>query len=295
MSSTSLVKRIIHEIEEKSKQSEKGVDEEKSVKSPTMVMRHKLPLVEGEVDSVQTSANNARTAHEVSTEMLEQTKHEHEVLLREDTVHSALKEAADNGKQLENGEGSSWAMEGDACCDAVSTGTVDEETMFAKASKHSDNLAHVCSVNMYTRKGLDLVLSLSSPGGETLEIKVHREASVADVAGMVKAIVRPAVLGKAKEVKLVGLRGTLLPCARAIGDALDYESEEVPPDDQDSVFYPLSVLTGEKWKEMRLHGPTRWKHLREDEFKDLFGMSKNTFEKLQPWTQLSLKKKHGLF
>jgi len=223
--------------------------------------------------------------------------HEHEILLREDIVHSALKEATDDGKQLENSQGSSWAMEGEVCCDAVSTGTGDEETMFAKASMalNSDNLAHVCSVNTYKRKGLDLVLSLSSPGGETLEIKVHREASVAEVAGMVKAIVRPAVLGKAKEVKLVGLRGTLLPCARAIGDALDYESEEVPPDDQDSVFYPLSVLTGEKWKEMRLHGPTRWKHLREDEFKDLFGMSKNTFEKLPRWNQIPLKKKHGLF
>lgn len=126
--------------------------------------------------------------------------------------------------------------------------------------------------------------------GENLEIKVNREMSIAGVAAMVKAIV-----GKSGEVKLVRPNGTLLPCARAVGDALDHESEEVPSDDEDTVFYPLATLKGEMWKEMGLHGPTRWKHLREDEFKDLFGMSKNSFEKLQPWTQMSLKKKHGLF
>jgi len=118
---------------------------------------------------------------------------------------------------------------------------------------------------------------------------VNREVSIAGVAGMVQETV-----GKAREVILVRPNGTLLPCASAIGDALE-ESEETPPDDEDIVFYPLATLTGEMWKEIGLHGPTRWKHLPEDEFKDLFGMSKNSFDKLQPWTQMSLKKKHGLF
>jgi len=150
--------------------------------------------------------------------------------------------------------------------------------------------ACVYSVSTYKRQGLNLILSLSSLEGDALEIKVNREMSIATVVGMVQAIV-----GKAREVKVVRPNGMLLPCAKAIGDALDNEFEELPSDDEDSVFYPLAILTGERWKEMGLDGPTRWKHLREDEFKDLFGMSKNSFEKLQPWTQMSLKKKHGLF
>jgi len=104
-----------------------------------------------------------------------------------------------------------------------------------------------------------------------------------------------AIVGKARQVKLVRPNGILLPCASAIGDALDHESEEVLSDGEDRVFYPLATLTGDGWKEMGLHGATRWKHLREDEFRGLFGMSKNSFEKLQPWTQMSLKKKYGLF
>jgi len=136
----------------------------------------------------------------------------------------------------------------------------------------------------------NLILSVSSLEGETQEIKVNREVSIAGVAGMVQETVV-----KAREVILVRPDGTLLPCGRTIGDALDQESEETQPDGEDIVFYPLATLTGEMWKEIGLHGPTRWKHLREDEFKDLFGMSKNSFDKLQPWTQMSLKKKHGLF
>merc|ERR1712007_217322 len=66
-------------------------------------------------------------------------------------------------------------------------------------------------------------------------------------------------------------------------------------DDEDTIFYPLATLTGQMWKDMGLHCPTRWKHLREDEFKDPLRMSKNSFEKLQPWTQMSPKKKRGLF
>merc|ERR550537_2099960 len=110
--------------------------------------------------------------------MVEQARR---VLLREAAVRAALKEAADGGIQIENRWGSSWGKEGEARFAAVSTGAVDYETMFAKASMalNSDNLAYVCSVNTYQRKGLVLILSLSSLGGEILEIKVNREVSVA--------------------------------------------------------------------------------------------------------------------
>jgi len=110
----------------------------------------------------------------------------------------------------------------------------------------------VWSVNTYKRHGLNLILSLSSLEGETLAIKVNREMSIAGVAGMVQATVV-----KARQVKLVCSKCTLLPCAKAIGDALDYECEEVPSDDEDSVFYPPATYTVEGWKEMWLHGPTR--------------------------------------
>merc|ERR1712007_331242 len=78
----------------------------------------------------------------------------------------------------------------------------------------------VWSVNTYKRHGLNLILSLSSLEGETLAIKVNREMSIAGVAGMVQATVV-----KARKVMLVCPNGTLLPCAKAIGDALDHESE----------------------------------------------------------------------
>merc|ERR1719240_36300 len=103
--------------------------------------------------------------------------------------------------------------------------------------------AYVCSVNTYKRQGLNLILSLSSLEGETLAIKVNREVSIAGVAGMVQATVV-----KARQVKLVCPKCTLLPCAKAIGDALDYECEEVPSDDEDNVYYPPATLTGEGWK-----------------------------------------------
>jgi len=78
----------------------------------------------------------------------------------------------------------------------------------------------VWSVRSYKRQGLNLILSLSSLEGETLEIKVNREVSIAGIAGMVQATVV-----KARKVKLACPNGTLLPCAKAIGDALDHESE----------------------------------------------------------------------
>merc|ERR1712196_131524 len=109
--------------------------------------------------------NDVRAAgHEVSPKMIELAKHEarrnymdganmveqaRRVLLREAAVRAALREAADSGIQIENRWGSSWGKEGEARFAAVSTGAIDYETMFAKASMalNSDNLAYVCSVN----------------------------------------------------------------------------------------------------------------------------------------------------
>merc|ERR1712007_374604 len=234
-----------------------AVDDERFVNYQAIVANRPSTLAEEVAAVVQAAVDDVRAAgHEVSPEMIEQAKQEtgiknymdganmlqqaRKVLLREAAVHSALKRAVDDGIQIENCWGRSWGKEGEARFAAVSTGALDYETMFAKASMalNSDNLAYVCSVSTYQRRGLDLILSLSSLGGDALELKVNREVSVAGVAGMVQATVRPVVLGKAREVKLVGPGGTLLPCARAIGDALDHESEDLPLDDKDNVFYP---------------------------------------------------------
>jgi len=246
--------------------------------------------------------NELRVAgHEIDKEMIDMASQEarlgsgtnmyervQKVLLREAAVRVALKEVDDSV--------GSWGKIGEARFAAASTGGVNFEVMVAKATMafNSDNLIYVCGVNYYEREGLNLILSLSSLG-ESFEISVHQKTSVAQVAGMIRVTLRPVVPGKTAEVQLVGPAGTLLPCTQAIGDALDYESEEVQPDDEDCVFYPLSVMTGEEWRQIELCGSTRWKHLRGDEFKDLFGMSKDTFDKLPFWKQIYLKRKHGLF
>merc|ERR1712137_152467 len=248
---------LLHGKVEKGKQT--PVHGERSTKYRAIVADSKRSMLAEEVACVlQRAADDVRAAgHEVSPKMIAFVQHE-----------ARIKKYRDGTNMLEQ----------------------VRKMLLREATN-----AYVCTLSTYRRQGLNLNLSLSSLDGEILEIKVNREVSIAGVAGMVQAVVRPVVQGKAREVKLVRPNGTLLPCARAIGDVLDHESDEEPPDDEDSVFYPLATLIGETWKEMGLHGPTRWKHLREDEFKDLFGMSKKSFEKLQSWTQLSLKKKHGLF
>jgi len=252
--------------------------------------------------AVQTVVNDVRAAgHEIHKEMIDMASQEawlgkgitmyeqvRRVLLREAAVRVALKEVADSA--------GSWGKIGEARFAAASTGDVNFDVMVAKATMafNSDTVMYVCGVNSYKREGLNLVLSLSSLG-ESFEIRVHRNASVAHVAGMIGVTLRPVVPGKTPKVQLVGPAGTLLPCRKTIGDALDYESEKVQPDNENCVFYPLSVVTGEEWKQMELCGSTRWMHLRGDEFRDIFGMSKDTFDKLPSWKQIHLKRKHGLF
>lgn len=95
-------------------------------------------------------------------------------------------------------------------------------------------------------------------------------------------------------VKLIGPEGTILDPSAVLLDALDYETDK-GDQDGDGPYYPLSVLTGNAWRAMGLDGLTRWKYLREKEFKDIFGMSKATFEQLPSWKQLPLRRKHNLF
>jgi len=223
----------------------------------------------------------------------------HRVLLREVAVQSALNEAAQNGVETRSIWGDTRAKEGEARLAAGSTGSTEYEAMLANALRavSSEKLVYVVTVSSYKRVGLGIVLSLQSLG-EAFEMTVDRETSVAQVTHFVqqeRLWRRPAGPGKIVEVKLVGRAGTLLPLDSLISCALDCEGEEVEHDDENGVFYPLPVLTGEVWKGMGLLAQTRWKHVREKDFRNLFGMSKDAFERLPAWKQIPLKKKHGLF
>ena len=79
-------------------------------------------------------------------------------------------------------------------------------------------------------------------------------------------------------------------CSSAAMKAGDEEQEH-----NVGVFYSLEMLTGERWKEINIDGPTSWKHLHDKEFVDLFGMSNASFSKLTTWRQTELKKRLGLF
>jgi len=258
------------------------------------------------------AVNDVRAAgHEVTAEMINMAKNEaylgkdmsmqeqiHRVLLREAAVQSALKEASQSGIEV-HGRFDTWAKESEARLSAARTSGSEYEAMFANALRalNSERSVYVVTVSGYKRAGLDLILSLSSLG-EDFQMMVKRETSVAQVTYLVqqdRLQKRPAGPGKTIEVKLVGPAGTLLPREKLITHALDYEADEVLSDDENGTFYPLSVLTGERWKDMGLSGPTRWKHLHEKDFRNLFGMSKDAFEQLPDWKQIPLKKKHSLF
>ncbi|CAE8630761.1 unnamed protein product [Polarella glacialis] len=103
-------------------------------------------------------------------------------------------------------------------------------------------------------------------------------------------------LAPAAVVTLIRPQGSILEASRRLPEALEYETDSGGcSDDADGEFYPLAVLTGGAWKHLGLQGATRWKHVREQEFLQLFGMSKASFDRLPSWKQLRFKKKHGLF
>jgi hypothetical protein len=261
--------------------------------------------------ALQGAVNDVKAAgHQVTMDMTTMAKDQafpgksitmqeqmHKVLLREVAVAAALKEARQQGSEISNMWGSTWGKEGEARLAASQAGG-DYDAMFASAMRalSMNQMIYVVAVNSYKQVGVDLDLSLSSLG-EEFRMLVSREATVADVAFLVqqeRLRKRPAGPGKTIDVKLIGPAGTVLPHSHLIKTALDVEGE-VFVDDEDSDFYPLSVLTGERWRELGLHAPTRWEYLRESEFSKLFGMSKSAFKKLPDWKQIPLKKKYGLF
>jgi len=208
MFSTTSVRKLICEIGEKSnrlyrkieKIQQTPVDDKTYAKYRAIVAGSKRSTLAKEVASVvQTAADDVRAAgHEVSPKMIAFAQHE-----------ARIKNSRDGTNMLEQARKVLLREAAEAC------------------------VWSVWSVSAYKRQRLDLILSLSSLEGETLEIKVNRDVSIAGVAGMVQATVV-----KARTVKLVCPNGTLLPCAKAIGDALDHECKEVPSCDEDSVFYP---------------------------------------------------------
>jgi len=242
---------------------------------------------------VDTARREARLGKDVSID-----ERIRRVLLREVAVQNAIQEATDSDPARRN-ELNGWIKRGEARLAAGSTAVIDYDAMFANALRavNSDKLVYVVFVSAYKRVGLDLLLSLSSIG-ESFEMTVDRETVVAHVQFLVqhgRLEKKSAGLGKTVEVKLVGPAGTLLSPQKRIGSALDYEDDKVECDEENAVFLPLSVLTGEAWRSLGLPGQTRWTLLRENEFGELFGMSKDAFGRLPDWKQIPLKKKHGLF
>lgn len=260
-------------------------------------------------DAVQTAVSEVRAAgHVVTSNMISYAKHEallgkdatmkdqvRRVLLREAAVRSALREAEESGVV----DPRRWINEAEARLAASSGGTTEYETMLSNAIRAltSDRMVYVVCLNSYKRAGVSVVLSLSSLA-EQFEMTVSRELRVDELLDLIeqeRLQRRPAGPGKTIEVKLMGPAGTLLPREQVVTCALDCETAELESDVEHGVFYPLSVLTSSEWRDLGLVGVTRWKHLREDLFMGLFGMTKATFEKLPEWKQTPLKKKHGLF
>jgi len=222
------------------------------------------------------------------------------LLLREVAVQAAMEEVSQGETDLSNTPGPTWAKYCEARGAAGRVGKLggNYDAMFDSALRalSSDQLMYVVVVNRYKQVGVDLELFLSSLG-EQFSLVVNREATVAHVAYVVqqeRLRRRPEPPGKKIKVKLVSPAGAVFLGSQLIKNALDVDGQ-VLVDDEDGVFYPLSVLTGQEWRQLGLHAPTRWKHLREKEFSDLFGMNKSAFEKLPDWKQIPLKKKHGLF
>lgn len=186
---------------------------------------------------------------------------------------------------------------------AATSESMDFEVMQEKAAKalSSHRQTYTVSVCGYSKAGVEVKISFLTIGGASFDIQVPRGTSVRDVAHAIKDVKQlrgPAyVEGLEVEVKLIGPAGTVLQESRCFPEVIDYETdgagEEAYP--EAAYLHQLEVLTGEAWKELGLDGPTRWKYVPEEDFVKLFGMSKASFDQLKPWTQNSLKKKHGLF
>lgn len=203
-------------------------------------------------------------------------------------------------KDREDGQRVSRVQIDIARCAALASGASDFQTMLERAStslnrNNADKQStYVVAITAYKKHGLEIELSCLTMSGSCFEVRVQRGTSVSQLAAHIQDLKSLNVL-----VKIIGPAGTLLEPSKVLPLGLDHETDVVGEDDADGKFYPLSVLTGSTdqamWKKIGLEGPTRWRHLREKEFADLFGMSKASFETLPTWKQIPLKKKHDLF
>lgn len=330
MPSTSRVKELALKIEKNEPEANRGVQPSAPPELETTtfndvngvsLVRQRTQAIDEKVhaelhpqqvvdDAVQTAVSEVRAAgHVVTSDMISCAKLEallgkdatmqdqvRRVLLREAAVRSALRETEESGVVDPSKR---WSKAGEARLAASSCGATEYETMLSNAIRAltSDRMVYVVCLNSYKRAGVSVVLSLSSLA-EQFEMTVSRELCVDELLDLItqeRLQRRPAGPGKTIEVKLMGPAGTLLPREQVVTCALDCETAELEPDVEHGVFYPLSVLTSSEWRDLGLVGVTRWKHLREDLFMGLFGMTKATFEKLPEWKQTPLKKKHGLF
>eukprot|EP00929_Paragymnodinium_shiwhaense_P016093 TRINITY_DN124269_c0_g1_i1.p1 TRINITY_DN124269_c0_g1~~TRINITY_DN124269_c0_g1_i1.p1 ORF type:complete len:327 (-),score=65.34 TRINITY_DN124269_c0_g1_i1:228-1208(-) len=165
----------------------------------------------------------------------------------------------------------------------------------AQDALHACNLVYVVTILGYKRSGLDLTFNLRTLGS-SFTLTAPMDTTVGDFTSKIREDQQlRSTRGAAADVKVVGPAGTVLDPARTLPHAVDYETDGRNKENEAGEFYDLEVLTGEAWKELGLDGPTRWRYLQETEFVRVFGMSKWSFSKLAPWTQTSLKKKHGLF
>lgn len=184
-----------------------------------------------------------------------------------------------------------------ARCSASSVTSLDYQLMEASAQRAllGRDMFYVIMVNGCTKMGTDLILSLGTLG-DCFDMRVRSGTLVRDVAiEIAEDRQLRCPLGFKVQVKLVDCAGTLLDENGSFHDPEDYETDVVEETRESCEYYPLSVLTGQAWRELCLDGPTRWKYLPENEFMGLFGMNKISFAQLKPWMQASMRKKHGLF
>lgn len=268
---------------ERSHQIEDAVDNAREVLSAKGIMfdQDMITLAKDRVGRFSTTHCDAQMMQEQALRCL----------LVEAAVRAALADATQKGETM------SQPQINYARCAASSVASLDYHLMEVSAQKalSSHDMVYVITVNGCSKMGMDVVLSLATLG-DCFDMRFPRGTSVRDAALQISEDRRlRGPPGCKVQVKLIGCAGTLLDENKQFPEVVDYETDEAEEATEGAEYYPLSALTGGAWKELGLDGPTRWKYLPEAEFMNLFGMNKTSFAQLKPWTQTSMKKKHGLF
>lgn len=184
----------------------------------------------------------------------------------------------------------SWMYEPDA----YSSETVAYEALLNQATLAIRSAASVYIVTLtsYTRVGQDIALECQTLASE-FTLKVPTGTSVAELAALIHK--ERKLRTPEGSIKILSPKGFKMAPSRIVLMVLDLAIDGSDHDDDLGEFYALSILTSATWKELGLNGPSRWKHLRGDHFKHVFGMDKADFERLLDWKQVQLKRKHNLF